>query len=128
MGQAGMLAMMLLVPGCSEHDRPPVQNKEEPLRRAAFKSLAARDFLMSCPSAADRGETRSQVRRFDELKQLAARKQAAHPLWLGENDWAAISRNAHRQRCGTGDEAYREALSAFAFTLDTLAERIAQYR
>ena len=120
--------MFLLAPSCSDPSDSSVQDKKEPLRRGAFKSVAARDLVLSCPSAGEREETEAQMRRFDELKQLAVRKRAGHAIWLGENDWAAISRHADPPSCGAGDQAYREALSAFSFALDTLAQRIAQYR
>jgi hypothetical protein len=125
---AGMVsAAVLLAPGCggSPSDRP---QDSDPLRQASFRSLAARDFLASCPGAAARSDTLQQVQRLEELKQLAVRKGAARAVALGENDWAAVARYDERERCEPGEEAYGEAMAAFSQTLDTLARRIAEYR
>ena len=125
---AGMLsAAVLLSPGCGE--APPAdQQKEEPVRRASFRSLAARDFLASCPGAAGRAEAARQAARLEELKQLAIGKRAGQAVWLGENDWAAVARYREREPCEPGEEAYGQALAAFSATLDELAGRIAEYR
>ena len=124
---AGMLsAAVLLAPGC---DQPPPRQveKEEPVRRASFRSLAAREFLNSCPDGAKRSETLRQAARFEELKQLAARNGAGQAIWLGENDWAGVARYSDREPCMPGEAAYGEALAAYRGTLDVLAARIADF-
>ena len=128
--QAGVIsAAMLLVPACGDDaDGAKTENGYEPVRRATFRSLAARDFLVNCPGGAARAETGYQVRRLEELKQLAIRKNAGRAIWLGENDWAGVARYSDREPCEGGEEAYRQALAAFSGTLDALAERIADYR
>ena len=125
---AGMLsAAVLLAPGCGS-PAVPDQAKAEPVRRASFRSLVARDFLISCPGGAGRAETASQSARLEELKQLAIRKGAGRAIGLGENDWAAVSRYDEREPCLAGEESYGEALAAFGGTLDELAARIAEYQ
>jgi len=128
MGQAGMLAAILLVPGCSDEPDGVSADPMEPLRRSTFRALAARDFLASCPAATSRLESQSQLRRLDQLKQLALAKRAGQAIWLGENDWAGVARYSDRERCEAGEEPYREALVAFSSALDVLAGRIAAYR
>ena len=119
-------AAVLLAPGCgSSSDTSP--SRDEPVRRATFRSLAARDFLATCSGGAQRLETVRQADRFEELKRLVARKEAGEAIWLGENDWAGVARYSERERCLPGEEAYGEALAAYAGTLDTLAGRIADY-
>ena len=117
-------AAVLLAPGCG--DEPPGESGE-PVRRASFRSLAARDYLLSCPGAASRAETERQSARLEELKQLAIRKGAGRAIALGENDWAAVARYDEREPCGSGEDAYGEALAAFGGTLDELAGRIADH-
>ena len=122
-------AAMLLAPGCER--RAELKEAAEagaPVRQASFRSRAAHDFLASCPGGAERAETRRHLARLDELKQLAARKGAGYALWLGENDWAALSRHSDREPCLPGEEAYGQALAAFSGTLDELARRIAEHR
>ena len=120
-------AAALLSPGCGENadDRSP--EASEPIRRASFRSLAARDFLASCPGGAARPETARQVARFEELKAFARRKDAGHSVWLGENDWAAVAQRSVREPCEPGEPAYGEALAAFGGSLDELAARIAEH-
>ena len=127
-GPAGMLVAILLAPSCSEDKESGSADPMEPLRRATFRTLAARDFLASCPGGPARAETLPQVRRLEELKQLAIRKNAGRAIWLGENDWAGVARYSNREPCEPGEEPYREALAAFSGTLDSLAGRIAEYR
>lgn len=123
------LAALLLVAGCSrESESANAVDGYEPVRRAAFRALAARDFMVNCPGGAARTETAAQVRRLEELKQLAIRKEAGRAIWLGENDWAGVARYSDREPCLAGEEPYREALAAFSATLDELAARIAAYR
>jgi len=127
--RAGMLsAAILLTPGCGEEDKAAAENGFEPVRRATFRAMSARDFMVNCPGGAARGETAAQVRRLEELKQLAIRKEAGRAIWLGENDWAAVARYSDREPCEAGEEAYREALADFMGTLDELAGRIAEFR
>lgn len=102
-------------------------SRDEPLRRAGFRSLAARAYLASCPGAESRSEMGRQSTRHDELKQLAARSGAGEAIALGENEWAGLSRYSQRERCAAGEEAYRGALAAYRGTLDVLAARIADY-
>ncbi len=127
MATAGMLsAAILLAPGCTEDMR--AEKADDPVRGAAFRSLAARDHLLSCPGSAGRRETRFHQSRLEELKQLAARKPAGAALWLGENDWAGVARYSDRPPCAVGEAAYAEALSAFSAALDRLARAIADHR
>ncbi len=127
-GPAGMLVAILLAPGCGEEKEASSAAPMEPLRRATFRTLAARDFLATCPGGTARAATLPQIRRLEELKQLAIRKQAGRAIWLGENDWAGVARYSDREPCEPGEEAYREALAAFSGTLGELAGRIAEYR
>ena len=117
-------AAMLIAPGCGEAPSGP---GGEPVRRASFRSLAARDFLAGCPGAAARAETLQQADRLEQLKELAVRKGAGQAIWLGGNDWAAVARYQDREPCLPGEQAYGEALAAFSATLDELAARIADY-
>jgi hypothetical protein len=125
----GMLsAAALLSSGCGEPARTGSGDRDEPVRRASFRSLAARDFLLTCPAAAAaRRETRYQAGRFEELKQLAIRNGAGQAIWLGENDWAGVSRYADREPCEAGEEPYRQALAAYGGALDRLAGAIAEH-
>jgi hypothetical protein len=127
-GQAGMLAAILFAPGCGEEPEASSSDPMEPLRRATFRTLAARDFLSSCPGGPSRAESLAQFRRHEELKQLALAKRASQAIWLGENDWAGVARYSQREGCEAGEEPYREALVGFASALDALAGRIAAYR
>lgn len=120
-------AAVLLAPSCGGTGKN-AGDADDLLRQASFRSLAARDFLMSCPGSGRRTETIRQTARLEELKQLAARKEAARSVWLGENDWAAVVRYSDREPCRAGEQAFRQALAAFSGTLDVLAARIAEYR
>jgi len=102
-------------------------SREEPVRRAAFRVMIARDLLASCPSG-PRPEGVRQAGRYAELGQLASRKGAGHAIWLGENDYRAFGPHSERERCVAGEEPYREALAQYSGTLDALAGRIAEYR
>lgn len=122
---AGMAsAAIMLAPGCGNPKQP--GEGQDPVRRANFRSLAARDFLFSCTGGPARMETAAQVARHEELKQLAYRKGEGQALALGENDWAAVRRYDERERCAPGEQAYREALVAFSATLDRLAASVAE--
>ena len=119
-------AAVLLAPGCGGPSAP-AQSKDEPVRRASFRSFAARDFLASCPGAAARRETAYQSARLEELKQLAMRNGAGRAVALGENEWTGMRRYAGKQACAPGEGPYSEALAAFSAALDTLAGRIADF-
>ena len=126
--KAGMRsAVVLLSPGCGGNPDGRAPEASEPIRRASFRSLAARDFLASCPGGATRAETERQAARFEELKAFARRKGAGHSVWLGENDWAAVAQRSDREPCEAGEPAYGEALAAFGGSLDELAARIAEH-
>ena len=120
-------AAMLLGPGCGASSNRDNVSRDEPLRRAGFRAIAARDYFATCPGAAAGPEMTYQSARHDELKQLAARTGAAETLALGENEWFGVSRAAPPERCESGDDAYRAALARYAGALDTLAARIADY-
>lgn len=122
---AGMLsAAILLAPGCERRPEPR-NSKEEPVRRAAYLSVLARELLDSCPAG---GVPAGEATRYGELTRLAVQTGAGHAIWLGENDAAAVSRVSPATRCGTGDAARQAALAAYSRSLDTLAGRIAEYR
>jgi hypothetical protein len=122
---AGMLsAAILLAPGCERRPEPR-NSKEEPVRRAAYLAVLARDLLESCPAG---GAPASEAARYDELKRLAAAAGAGHAVWLGENDAAAVRRVNAGERCGPGDTPRRAALAAYSRNLDNFAGRIAEYR
>jgi hypothetical protein len=124
---AGMAsAAMLLAPGCGSAPRSG-PSADEPVRRANFRSLAARDFLLSCPGAGARPETRTAAARHEELKRLGFGIEAGQALALGENDWAGLSRYDRQAPCSPGDAPYRAALAAYGRSLDLLAARIAEH-
>lgn len=120
-------AGVLLAPGCGRDERK-APSRDEPVRRAAYRSAIARDFLASCRDSELRNDARRQAARHEELKQLAAGKRASEAIWWGENDYAALSRVRERQMCLPGDAAYRSALADYSASLDALAGRIAEYR
>jgi len=123
---AGMVsAAMLLAPGCGQGEQK-APGREDSVRRAAFRSLVARDFLASCPGGA-RAEGISEAGRYEELKRFALRKGAGHAIWLGENDYGAVRPHSEREPCEAGEERYREALALYAGTLDALAGRVADF-
>ena len=102
---AGMAsAAMLLAPGCGTAPKSN-SSADEPVRRANFRSLVARDFLLSCAGASARGETRTAMARHEELKQLGVGAEAGHALALGENDWAGLKRHERRARLRRGGGA-----------------------
>ncbi len=122
---AGMLsAAILLAPGCERRPEPR-NSKEEPVRRAAYRALLARELLESCPAG---GAPASEVARYRELTRLAAQSGAGHAVWLGENDVAAVRRVSAGERCAAGEAPRRAALTAYSRSLDMLAGRIAEYR
>ena len=125
---AGMVsAAVLLAPGCGQGERK-AASAGEPVRRAAFRAMIARDFLASCPGGAMHAGTLRQAERHAELKELGAAKRAGHALWLGENDHAGLAAHGTRAPCAAGEAAYRAALADYGATLDALAGRIAEYR
>ena len=120
-------AAILLAPGCGGG----AENKSatsDPLRRASFRSLAARDFLLGCPGGPGRAETREQLDRLGELTRFADEKGAMPSLQLAANDWAGLSRLDTRPPCAAGEPAYRAALTDFAARLDDLAASIGSYQ
>ena len=126
---AGMLSAAILIsPGCERRPEPKASSADEPLRRAVYASLNARDLLLSCPGGGVRPETRDQDRRFDELRQFALRKGAGHALWLGDNDHAAVRPYDERARCAAGEAPYRAALAAYGSALDAMAARVGDWR
>jgi len=104
----------------------PAASREEPVRRAAFRALIARDFLASCPGGA-RPEGLREVGRYAELTQLASRKGAGHAIALGENDYRALAPHSDRETCEAGEEPYRQALVQYGGTLDAFAGRVAEF-
>jgi hypothetical protein len=122
---AGMLsAAILLAPGCERRPEPR-NSKEEPVRRAAYLAILARDLLESCPAG---GAPAGEAARYWELTRLAVQTGASHAIWLGQNDAAAVNRVSPAARCGAGDPARQAALATYSRSLDTLAGRIAEYR
>lgn len=122
---AGMLsAAILLAPGCERRPEPR-NSKEEPVRRATYLAILARDLLASCPAG---GASAAEAARYGELTRLAAQVGAGHAMWLGENDAAAVSRVTATPGCAAGEAPRVAALAAYSRSLDTLAGRIAEYR
>ena len=111
---AGMLsAAILLAPGCERRPEPR-SSKEEPVRRAAYRAVLARDLLDTCPTG---GTPVSEATRHEELKRLAVQTGAGHALWLGENDAAAMRRVAPGERCGASEASRRTAFTAYSRAL-----------
>jgi hypothetical protein len=119
-------AAMLLAPGCGRDERKATSN-EAPVRRAAFLTMIAQDFLASCPGGA-RAEGQSEVARYAELKRLGFRKGAGHAIWLGENDFGGTAQHSDRPPCRAGEQAYSAALAAYSASLDGLAGRLVEFR
>jgi hypothetical protein len=117
-------AVMLLAPGCERRPEPK-NSREEPVRRAAYRSLLARDLLAACPAG---GVPAGESARYGELKRLAAQGGAAHAIWLGENDFASVRRFPKGERCGAGEAARAAALDSYSRSLDALAGRVAEFR
>ena len=89
-------AAILLAPGCERRPEPR-NSKEEPVRRATYRAVLARELLDSCPAG---GASAGEATRYEELKRLAVQTGAGHALWLGENDAAAVNRVTPPDRCG----------------------------
>ena len=124
---AGMVsAAILFAPGCS--GGPPKAGSGDPVRRASFRSLAARDFLFGCAGGPDRAETRRQVERMGELYRFAYEKGAGQSLWLAENEWAGLTAHDDRGPCAPGETSYRAGLADFSARLDELAAEIREVR
>ena len=122
---AGVVSAAIIVaPGCSGGAENKAAPASDPVRRASFRSLAARDFLLTCPAGPGRLETRRQLERMDELNRFAFEKGAMPSLQLAANDWAGLSRLDRRPPCAPGEAAYRAALADFAARLDELAAGI----
>jgi hypothetical protein len=119
-------AAILLAPGCGggASKGPPA----DPVRRASFRSLVARDFLARCPGGSARAETRLELERLAELNRFAFEKGAVRSLQLAQNDWAGLAPRDRRPPCAPGEAAYRAALADFSRSLDSLAAGIREYR
>jgi len=127
MRMAPALTMAGLLIACDGAPAGKAASAQEPVRRAAFRAMIARDFLASCPGG-PRPEALRQAARYAELKQLGLRKGAGQAIWLGENDYGALARHSEREPCLGGEEPYREALARYSGALDTFAGRVAEYR
>jgi hypothetical protein len=125
MKRAIALATMFAASGCGD-DKAAAPG--DPVRQAAFRSLAARDFLATCPGSAGRAETRREAERLAELNRFAFEKGALHSLQLAANDWAGLAPRGRRAPCAPGEAAYRAALADFGRSLDELAAGIREYR
>jgi len=119
------LAAVFAASGCGGGEKP---TPADPLRRASYRSLAARDFLLGCPGAPARAETRQEIARLGELNRFALEKGARASLQLAANEWAAIAPHDTRARCRAGEAAYGAALADFSRSLDDLAAGIREYR
>jgi hypothetical protein len=120
------MAAILFAPGCGGGETK--AQAADPVRRASYRSLAARDFLATCPGDAGRAETQPQVERMAELNRFAVEKGALHSLQLAANDWAGMAPHDARRACGPGEAAYRAALADFSRSLDALAAGIREHR
>lgn len=121
-----LLATAAAASGCGGGDKAAAP--ADPVRRASFRSLAARDFLATCPGSATRAETRRELERLAELNRFAFEKGALTSLQLAANDWAGLAPRDQRSPCAPGEAAYRAALADFAGSLDGLAAGIREYR
>jgi hypothetical protein len=119
-----MSAAILFAPGCGGGGAENKAAPADPVRRASFRSLAARDFLLGCPGGPERAGTREQLDRLNELNRFAMDKGAMPSLQLAANDWAGLSRHFTSARCAPGEAAYRAALAEFAARLDDYAASI----
>ena len=119
--------MFTALTGCGR-DADNMASNVDPVRRASFRSLAARDFLFGCAGGPGRAETRRQVERMGELYRFAYAKGAGTSLWLAENDWAGLAGHDDRAACAPGEDSYRAALASFGARLDELAAGIREVR
>ena len=123
MAAAGVAsAAILFAPACG--GGAPKAGPSDPVRRASFRSLAARDFLFTCAGGPVRAETRRQVERMGELYRFAYEKGLGQSLWLAENEWAGLVAHDRRAPCAPGEAAYRAGLAQFSGALDQLAAGI----
>ena len=120
-------AAILFAPGCGgENGKSGAAS--DPVRRASFRSLAAKEFLLGCPGGRERPETERQLERLAELNRFADEKGAMQSLQLAANDWAGVGRHDPRPPCAPGEAAYRAALADFSGRLDELAAGIGSHR
>lgn len=119
-------AAIFFAPGCGGGAPDNKAAPSDPVRRASFRSLAARDFLLTCPAGPARLETRRELERLDELNRFAFEKGAMPSLQLAANDWAGLSRLDRRGACAPGEQAYEAALTDFSARLDALAAAIGE--
>jgi hypothetical protein len=119
------MAAILFAPGCGGGEKA---GPGDPVRRASYRTLAARDFLLGCAGGPGRAETRRQVERLAELNRFAFEKGALRSLQLAANDWAGMAPHDARGPCAPGEAAYRAALTDFSRSLDELAAGIREYR
>jgi len=120
-------AAMFFAPGC-DRAGDNKSSASDPVRRASFRSLAARDFLLTCTGGPERLETRRQLERMSELNRFAFEKGAMPSLQLAANDWAGLSPHDTRGRCAPGEPAYQAALTDLSARLDQLAAAIGDYQ
>jgi hypothetical protein len=119
--------MFTALAGCGR-DADNKAGNVDPVRRASFRSLAARDFLFGCAGGPGRAETRAEVARMGELYRFAYAKGAGRSLWLAGNDWAGLAAHDDRGPCAPGEAGYRAALADFSARLDELATGIREVR
>jgi hypothetical protein len=119
-------AAVFLGPGCDQPDQVLDTEQGAALRRAAFKSFAARDRLTACGSLAARQEAAMEVERFEELQRFAQRRTpaAAHAVWRARNEWNALAGRGAAPGCG----GYEAALGAFRGSLAEFGERIKDFQ
>ena len=120
---------MLLAPGCGRRTDAQSPSRDEPVRRASFRSLAARDFLSSCPAVAARREVAYQAAaaRGAEAARRAQRRRPGglrSARTIGRACRAMRDREACAARRGGLSPGARRLLHG---ALDTLAGRIAEY-
>jgi hypothetical protein len=119
--------MFTALAGCGR-DADNRAGNADPVRRASFRSLAARDHLLGCPGQRDRAETRQHLQRLAELNRFAFNKGALRSLQLAENDWRGLAAHDDRPPCAPGEDSYRAALASFGARLDELAAGIREVR
>jgi hypothetical protein len=123
---AGALsAVVAFSPGCGSAPQDRTLSSD-PVRRATFHSLAARDYLFGCPGGATRAETQAQVARMNELYRFAIQKGAEESLALAQGEWETLSPHDTQPPCAAGEVPYRTALAGFSARLDELAGAIRQ--
>lgn len=118
-------AAVLAAPGCGGPAAEGAPAAEE-VRRAAYRSFAARARLAACDGPGVRAQADYEDRRLQELRRLAAEKQAGQAFWRGQNEWSAVARAAEPPPCPAEEGPAR--LAAYSRRLDALAGAIAEYR